>query len=115
MKYAVVQISGQEWPVSFGMAALASFLDEIGLKISQLESLNDHLSLTATLKLAHTGLVDGGRKAGKPYEKTFEETCDLIDEDGFDAVERILSVFADSLPQGGEKKAKPKAKAKAAP
>lgn len=105
MKYTTIILGEEEYPISFGMSSLARFLDTLGIKIAQIGELNDHLSLSATLELIHIGLVDGGRKAGKPYEKEFSDTCDLLDEGGFEAIEEALSVFAESLPQN-EKKAK---------
>lgn len=109
-KIRTVDINGKEYPISFGMAALAEFLDLAGLQLSELDRLQSALSLTNALQLVHTGLVHGGRKAGSPYSGAFIDTCDLLDADE-EALAKVMDLFAESLPQdGGEKKAPAPAK-----
>lgn len=103
-KIKTVEINGDTYPISFGMAALAEFLDLAGLQLSELEKLQSSLSLTNALQLVHIGLVHGGRKSGAPYSGGFIDTCDLMDADDT-ALAKVLDLFADSLPQDGEKKA----------
>lgn len=102
-KIRTVEINGDSYPISFGMAALAEFLDSAGLQLSELDKLQEKLSLTNALQLVHTGLLHGGRVAGRPYAGGFIDTCDLMDTDE-DAMNRVLALFADSLPVGDEKK-----------
>lgn len=109
-KQREIDISGGTYPISFGMAALAKFLDLAELQLSDLNDLQSRLTLTNTLQLVHIGLQEGGRKAGKPYEGTFEETCDMLDEEP-DTLAKVLDLFADSLPQE-EKKGKAPAQKK---
>lgn len=105
-KVRTVEISGDTYPISFGMAALAEFLDSAGLQLSELEQLQAKLTLSNTLQLVHIGLVHGGRKAGQPYTGGFIDTCDLLDNDD-EALTKVLDLFADSLPQDGKKEKAP--------
>lgn len=104
-----VEINGENYPISFGMAALAEFLDSAGLQLSDLGVLQEKLTLSNAIQLVHTGLVHGGRRAGVPYNRAFIDTCDLLDTDDA-ALSKVLDLFADSLPQddGKKEKAPPK-------
>ena len=114
-KVTTVEISGDSYPISFGMAALAEFLDSAELQLSELENLESKLTLTLALQLVHIGLTHGGRKGGRPYNGSFLETCDLMDTDG-DAMAKVLHLFSESLPMpDDEKKAKAPAKSKRPP
>jgi len=108
-KVKTVEVNGDTYPISFGMAALAEFLDSAGLQLSELEQLQSKLTLSNTIQLVHIGLVHGGRVGGRPYNGSFLDTCDLLDSDDA-SLNTILEVFADSLPREGEKKAKAPAK-----
>lgn len=105
-----MEISGEKYPISFGMAALAEFLDSAGMQLSELDKLQSKLTLTSTIQLVHIGLVHGGRQAGKPYQGAFLDTCDLLDQDD-EALNKVLVLFGDSLPRE-EKKAKAPAQKK---
>lgn len=105
-KIRTVEISGDTYPISFGMAALSEFLDSAGLGLSELENLQSKLTLSNTIQLVHIGLVHGGRKASQPYKGAFLDTCDLLDQDD-EALAKVLDMFADSLPQAEKKKQAP--------
>lgn len=106
-KYREVQINGDTYPISFGMAALADFTESAGLQLSDLSHLQEKLTLKASLQLVHAGLKHGGRIAKKPYEGTLDDTCDLMDAEE-DALAKVLGVFSGSLPVAEEKKARAK-------
>ena len=105
-KIRTVEINRDSYPISFGMAALAEFLDLAGLQLSELDKLQTTLSLTNARQLVHIGLQHGGRLGGKPYNATYLETCDLMDADE-EALAKVMDLFADSLPQEGSEKKEP--------
>ena len=103
MKYKKIKIGETEYPIAFGMFALSEFLEEVGLTLSELGNLGSSLTLKQALKLAYIGFEDGARKAKEEFDLSFEDVCDLFDDDQ-DALQNVLGVFADSLPEGGNEK-----------
>lgn len=103
MNYTNVEIDGKEYPVSFGMNALAAFTSNAGLSLKELGNLQEILDLKNTLLLVHCGLADGHRKARKAgittgqFLLTIEDVGDLLDSDG-EALQTILNTFAVSMP-----------------
>ena len=116
--YTTVEINGRNFPVSFGQNALAQFGRQAGLSLSALNALSlDTLDLLALHLLIWCGLKDGHRKARKANEAKgqfnleVEDVADMLDDDP-GAIERILGVFSESMPEQGNGKAqRPKAKA----
>ena len=93
-----VKINGEEYPVSFGLMALADFCKMQGLSFVDLTTnLSDKLDLHGVLSLIHTGIKDGCRKAKKDFSLTIADVADLLDSDPT-ALERVLEQFTDSLP-----------------
>jgi len=111
MNHHTVDIAGKQYPVSFGMFALANFCKQAGLSLSDMQTLGDNLDLLTAIQLVHEGLRDGHRKADKAFDLKVEDVADLLDEDD-DALERILGVFTESMAKEGN--GKPKAGAKKA-
>ena len=107
MKYSKVKIADAEYPVSFGMNALAAFTRDAGLSLKQLGNLEEHLDLQNTLLLVHCGLNDGHRKARKDgvtsgqFTLTIEDVGDMLDQD-WTALQRVLDVFTDAMPTAKE-------------
>jgi hypothetical protein len=106
-KQTLIQTPAGQMPVSFGMAALASFLDSEGLKLADLSD----LTLTQALKLVWQGFADGARRGGTPFPHTFETVCDWID-DRPEVLNEALAVFSNSMPQEPPGNAQPAHKAK---
>lgn len=108
-----VKVNGKAFPCSFGMAALSHFLDTQGLKLADLETFGeDGLSLTAALQLVYEGIKDGHRREKKPFDMSYEDVCDLVDQDQ-SLIGQCIEVFGKSMPQPGVPKngqALPKAK-----
>lgn len=107
MNFTKVTIAEAEYPVSFGMNALAAFTRNAGLSLKQLGDLEEHLDLQNTLLLVHCGLSDGHRKARKAGEAsgqftlTLEDVGDLMDADS-NALQKVLDVFTQSMPNAKE-------------
>jgi len=102
--YHMIEIAGQKYPVSFGQNALAQFGRNAGLSLSALNSLSvDTLDLLNLHTLIWCGMKDGHRKARKAGEAKgqfmaeIEDIGDLLDMDA-GAIERILGVFSESMP-----------------
>jgi len=112
--YTNVTIDGTDYPVSFGMNALAKFTRNAGLSLKELGNLDEHLDLENTLILVWCGLADGFRKARKDGAATgqftlaVEDVGDLLDQDS-EALSRIMDVFNVAMPEPGNvKKQAPK-------
>lgn len=69
----------KELPISFSSAALAEFTGDTPL--TELEAFVGKLTFRQTLEILYIGLREGHRKAGQPFELTFQDACDLADND----------------------------------
>lgn len=96
-RHKEVEIGGKKRPVSFGTLALAKFMDEAKMKLADIGKLSTDITLSHALILIKHGLKDGARKTGGKFTETIETIADWIDEDQ-SALERVLAVFSDSLP-----------------
>ena len=91
--FEVVLLNGKDYPVRFGMNSLRLFTKETGRTLQDLQSLGGDLSLDDACCLIKAGLTDGARKAGKEFNLTTEDIADMLDDD-FDALQKVLDVFA---------------------
>lgn len=98
-----VTISDKDYYVSFGNAALVAFEEKTGDSIA---TIGEGTTYAKMMRLIYFGLQDGARKAKKDFDLTFEDVCDLMDEDP-DSLENMMKVFEKSTPIADEKKAKP--------
>lgn len=98
MQSGNVNIGGQNLPVSFNLNAIRLFCKENGLKISQLAGIEEDFDLS--IRLAYAGVKEGHRLEKKEFTLDID---DFAAEVGFDGLNEILQVFAESLPQGDEK------------
>jgi len=96
------KINNKEVPVSFGNATLIRFEEETGISILTLGT--ETLNYKNTLMLIFEALRDGHRKEKIELKWTFEDMCDQLDED-MEAINRIMSLFGNSMPSS-EKKTK---------
>lgn len=114
-----IELGGKTRPVRFGMAglyeyeqrtgrkALADFAEMIGQGL-------ENMSVSRIVDLAFSGLCAGCRSENAAVDFTAYDVADWI---GFDlaTIERVMSAFAESLPQNeGKTNGAPKA-AKATP
>lgn len=104
-----IEIAGKEYPVSFGNATIVSFETKTGVSIDSLQS---NLPFTNSLRLFFEAMRVGHRRAKAKFSMTFDDFCDLLDEDP-DAIARLSQAFRDSNPveEEGEKKVKSKKEA----
>lgn len=109
MSYKKAVINGKEYPVSFGMNALALFSREAGLSLKQIGNLDEHLDLYNTMILVWCGLSDGFRKARKAgdvrgdFALSIEDVGDLLDTDP-NALDNFMKAFNEAQPQAGNGK-----------
>lgn len=96
--YYDVKVKGKAYPCNYGMAALSEFLDAEGLKLSDLSTFGQDMALSTALRLVYIGLKDGARKAKKEFNLSFEDVCDLVDDDQ-ELITRCMEVFVKSMPQ----------------
>lgn len=95
-----IQASGKELPISYGMAALAEFLESEGLKLADLGEISERFQLTTVINLIRIGLKHGARKAGKDFSLTIDDVADLLD-DSPDIINEAMELFAASMPMQG--------------
>jgi len=94
-----VKINGKALPCSFGMAALSAFLESEGMKLSDLDGFGENgLSLKTALNLVYHGIKDGHRREKKPFGLSYEDVCDLVDEEQT-LIQQCIDVFVKSMPQ----------------
>lgn len=98
MKFEKVKIKGKEYPIAFTVLALAEFSEEYNIDLTQLGDLSKVLTLKKALKLIYYGLQEGYRLAGKTFDLSFENACDLIGND-FEVIGKAFEVFQQQMPQ----------------
>ena len=91
--YEIVVINGKDYPVRFGMNSLRNFTKATGRSLQDLDKLGDGMSLDDACQLVLAGLKDGARVSGKECSLNVDDIADLLDDD-FDALNRVLEVFA---------------------
>ncbi len=99
-----IQIGSQELPINFGLACLAELEQLFGCSVAQLGQQIESGGIGAAMQLIHVALKHGHRKAGKEYENTYEQTCDLLDEEGFAVIEQAFTLLANSMTASTQKK-----------
>ena len=110
-----IKINGADYPIFFGMNALRKIFAELGIYFNYMSRLAN-MVLDESFLIIHIGLQEGARRSNKDFALSFDEVCDLFDDDmnGFTMVTKAIEIFTDSLPMQEEGNAKaPKAKAKA--
>lgn len=108
-----IKINEKSYPVHFGVAAIAEVYDLIGFKFTQ-DGFGKAIEFTFTtmLNIAYVGIKHGARKAGQKWDLSYEETCDLFDED-FAALNKIIELFGEAQNDSlGNGKGSPKKGAK---
>jgi hypothetical protein len=101
-----IKIGDKEYPVKFGLNALALFCDEVGLKLGELDKIGAQSSLMDILRLAYWGMKDGARSEGKPFDLTVENIADLLDDNPSGHVVRIVNIFKKQFTGNPQKPAK---------
>lgn len=114
--YEIVLINGKDYPVRFGMNSLRNFTKATGRSLQDLDKLGDGMSLDDACQLILAGLKDGGRVSGEICSLNVEDVADLLDDD-FEALNKVLEIFANQFSakfetEGNEKATKKVAKTK---
>jgi hypothetical protein len=114
MKVQTVTVNNDSYPLSFGSAALAAFLDSVGATLNDLQTgeFGQKLTYRHTLQATFYAMQDGFRREKREFTLTFDDVCDLID-DCPELLETAMDVFQQSV--GGENKETGKAKGAKAP
>ena len=105
-----IEVNGKRYPVRFGFNALREFTAVTGTTLSQLQTLQENITLDNAIKLVWCGFKDGARKEKMPFSITVDDIADLLDEDS-SILEQAFDTFNRHF-SNDEKK--PRAKAKAA-
>ena len=93
------------YPVNFGIRALASTADQLGLKLDTLarEAIVPDMPFGRLIEIVATvtaeAMTDGARKSGEPKHYTPDDVVDLIDEDPA-LLPVLLTMFRQSLGNG---------------
>lgn len=103
MKVKEIQVADSSYPLSFGSAALAAFLDSVGATLQDLQTgdFGKNLTYRDTLELVYYALKDGHRRTGKEFSLNFEQVCDLVDDSDNELLNAAMDVFQVSV-QGQE-------------
>ena len=94
---STIKAGSEELPFSFGMAALADFLESEDLKLADLGNIADRFQLSTVINLVYIGLKHGHRKAGAPFNFTADDVADLMDENPA-LMSEAMDLFAKSMP-----------------
>lgn len=88
MQTGSVTIAGQKMPIYYGMLARQQYLNAIGVSVldladeaKQAEFIEKISTLENSIRLAYICVKDGHRKERKDFDLTYEDFCDLLDED----------------------------------
>lgn len=96
---------GRTFPVNFGIRALASTADQLGLKLDTLarDAVVPDMPFGRLIELVTVvtaeAMTDGARKSGEPKHYTQDDVVDLIDEDPA-LLPVLLTMFRQSLGNG---------------
>lgn len=96
---------GRTFPVNFGIRALASTADQLGLKLDTLarDAVVPDMPFGRLIELVTVvtaeAMTDGARKSGEPKHYTPDDVVDLIDEDPT-LLPVLLMMFRQSLGNG---------------
>lgn len=97
--------NGRTFPVNFGIRALASTADQLGLKLDTLarDAVVPDMPFGRLIELVTVvtaeAMTDGARKSGEPKHYTPDNVVDLIDEDPA-LLPVLLTMFRQSLGNG---------------
>ena len=97
--------NGRTYPVNFGIRALASTADQLGLKLDTLarDAVVPDMPFGRLIELVTVvtaeAMTDGARKSGDPKHYTPDDVVDLIDEDPA-LLPVLLTMFRQSLGNG---------------
>lgn len=97
--------NGRTFPVNFGIRALASTADQLGLKLDTLarDAVVPDMPFGRLIELVTVvtaeAMTDGARKSGEPKHYTPDDVVDLIDEDPT-LLPVLLTMFRQSLGNG---------------
>lgn len=97
--------NGRTFPVNFGIRALASTADQLGLKLDTLarDAVVPDMPFGRLIELVTVvtaeAMTDGARKSGEPKHYTPDDVVDLIDEDPA-LLPVLLTMFRQSLGNG---------------
>ena len=92
-----IQIAGKEYPINFGLACLAELEQEFGCGIAELGERLQASGISGIARLAHIGIKHGHRVTKQPFEQTLEDTCDLLDSEGFAVIHKVTKILEQSM------------------
>ena len=109
-----INLGGKDRPIRFGFAGLLEYEKRTGRKaladFAELSSGIQGVSVTMIVDLLYAGLASGCRKEKVNVDFDDDDVADWITDDQ-SAVEKVMTAFADSFPQGGNATAEPTAAA----
>lgn len=107
MLLPTVELSGKEYPLSFGYNALSMYENLTGKSFMQM---GQNLNIEELLAVCYVGLKDGARKSKSEFDLTIQDVGDLLDENE-SAFEDIMSAFKSQQTKEDTTEKKTKAKA----
>ena len=109
MKYEIIEIGKEKFPIRFGFNALRKFSVKTGSTMSDLNKLgNGNLTFNDAFVLIWCGIEDGHRAAKQSFKISIDELTDKFDGN-MEAMEKAFEILGQSMGQNSSEK-KPKAK-----
>lgn len=107
-----IQAGGKERPIFFGFSAMRQFCEEQKWTLQQLnkflESMENSMDLDKVLRLIYIAFKDAARKQKEPFEFSFEEVVDWLDERDGLFNEAVTKLYRAQAQADAKKKRKPK-------
>ena len=92
-----ITIAGKDYPINFGLACLAELEQEFDCSIALLGEHLQQAGISGIARLAHIGIKHGHRVTKQPFEQTLEDTCDLLDSEGFAVIDKVTKILEQSM------------------
>lgn len=91
-----INLNGQQYPLSFGMATHAALEDSLNCGQSEFIHILQKKPLSFSIELVYQGMKDGYRKEGKDFKLSKEDIADLLDQSE-EGIEDVFNAFLKSL------------------
>lgn len=96
-----IETNGTSYPFAFGMTALARFMDAEGMKLSEIGTLGENMTIMQAMRLVYFGLKDGARREGVEFHLDLDDVGDLMDADP-EFLNNCMEVVNSSMPGSNE-------------
>ena len=107
MKYEIIDVGGEKFPIKFGFAALRSYSNITGTTLADLDKIGTNMTLDHALTLMYCGIKDGHRVSKQEFNLEIDDIADLLDGN-MDCLQDVFEVLGRQMSGGAEGKQKAK-------